>query len=902
MRSKRMLVLPCLLAGLYLLGQGPDHSNVASSHSSSNLLTHKVSSRKTPLTRRNWRMRLDQMPLRFEANQGQSARQVKFLSRGAGYTLFLTSNEAVLALQRAGRPSGIRPPAARGGVAFSHSRPAAINPSLLSNPMVAFRANGQPGGTEPGKSLAAHYSPQAPMKEAVVRMKLVGANPGAGITGVDKLAAKSNYFVGDDPKAWHTNIQNYARVNYHNVYPGIDLTYYGHQGRLEYDFVVNPGASPSSISLALGSESSSAPLSVDAQGNLVVRTSAGEVRFRKPVVYQPVAGPGKQGKHFLDGRYALSEHNHVGFKVAGYDKTRPLVIDPVLVYSTYLGGSGNDAGASIAVDSSGSAYVTGFTTSADFPGVSGGLQKSFGGGTQDAFISKLNASGAALIYSTYLGGGGNDAGHGIAVDAAGDAYVTGFTNSPDYPTTSGVYRTSCGTPGYGNAMVSKLNPSGSGLVYSTCLDDIYGAAFDVSSIVVDNAGNAYLTGDANVVFGDGGSSPLGVFVGKLSSSGATFNKSTLQDGDFAYAIALDKAGNVYITGDAGGGFPITPGAYQTTPRGGNDAFVSKLSAANLALIYSTYLGGTGNDYGESISVDASGDAHVAGATSSTNFPVTNGAFQPGFGGGSEDGFVAKLNPSGSALVYSTYLGGSQTEEATGISVDHSGNASVTGFTGSPNFPTTTGAFQTTFGGGIDDVFFTKLNASGSNPVYSTYLGGSNDESGTSIVLDAAGNAYITGMTDGGTFPTTSGSLQTTYGGGTQDAFVAKFSSAIPFASFKGRLEINRDSEKFNLNATFTLGPGGSINLSNQPLTLTIRPYSVTVPPNAFKTNAAGYIFHGTIGGTNLQVVIVRYGGISNTYVIQAVGSGANLAGATNPVPVTLTIGDNAGTTQIDAQM
>jgi hypothetical protein len=601
------------------------------------------------------------MPLYFEPNQGQTEAQVKFLSRGAGHTLFLTRSKAVLVLPR-------RDPEHR---------------------------------------------------QIVVDMAYVGANRQPQISGREELTGRVNYFIGDGARRWHTNIATYGKVLYRELYPGIDLVYYGRQGRLEYDFVVRPGADLRRIVLGF---SGVERLEVDPQGDLVLHTDLGVIRQRKPMVYQEIGGARRE----VSGSYVLQGTHRVGFKVAAHDASRPLIIDPVLFFSTYLSGSGGDLGYAIAADSAGNAYVTGYTASTNFPTTPGAFQTSIGGGS-DAFVTKLNPTGAApLVYSTYLGGGGGDIGYGIAVDSAGNAYATGFTNSTNFPTTPGAFQTSSA----GNtAFVAKLNPAGSALVYSTYL-------------------------------GGGGPCPA----------------PTCSDG--GRGIAVDSLGNAYVTGNTySTSFPTTPGAFQATSPGGNNAFVTKLNPAGSApLLYSTYLGGSGDDDGRGIAVDSQGNAYVTGITYSTDFPTTAGAFQTTYAGGG-DAYVTKLNPAGSAqLLYSTFLGGSLTDFAQGIAVDSAGNAFVTGGTESTNFPTTAGAFRTTRAGGFD-AYVAKLNPAGSAPlVYSTYLGGTSNDAGYGIAVDGVGNAYATGLTNSTDFPTTVGAVQGA-AGGSSDAFVTKLNPA-----------------------------------------------------------------------------------------------------------------------------
>jgi hypothetical protein len=663
-----------------------------------------------------------QIPLIFQVNEGQTAAEVNFLSQGSGYTMFLTPTEAVLNLQKAA-------PAVGGGA------------SLAATAKVADLAK------------VADW--------VVLTSSFVGANPQPQVVGLDRLLGTSNYFIGNDPSQWHTNVANYGQVEYQNLYPGVDLVYFGNQRQLEYNYVVSPGANPGVIKLAIkGAES----MTIDGQGNLVLHTAGGDVVEDAPVVYQEKGGV----RQTVSGQFALEGGGQVGFALGAYDHTRPLVIDPVLSYSTFLGA---DDGSGIAVDSAGNAYVTGETSSTGFPTTPGVFQTTNGGGYADAFVIKLDSTGTALVYSTYLGGTGFDYGTSIAVDTAGSAYVTGATSSTDFPTTPDAYQTIHGGEKW-DAFVTKLNPTGTALVYSTYLNGWYGA--DALGIAVDTGGNAYVTGCIEPLF------PAAAFVTKLNATGTALVYYTYLGGTtggaVGYGIALDTAGNAYVTGyTTSKDFPTTPGAFQPTFGGGNNfhAFVTKLNATG-TVVYSTYLGGSVSDQGAGIAVDTAGDAYVTGATTSTDFPTTAGAYQTTFGGGAFDAFVTKLNPTGTALVYSTYLGGTEADDdGTGIAVDSAGNAYVTGYTGSTDFPTTAGAFQTTFGGGSYDAFLTKLNPKGSGLAYSTYLGGTGYDQGYGIAVDSAGNAYVTGITESTDFPTTAGAIQTTFGGGT-DAFVAKF--------------------------------------------------------------------------------------------------------------------------------
>jgi len=456
-------------------------------------------------------------------------------------------------------------------------------------------------------------------------MQLAGASPASRVEGDSQLPGVANYFLGNDPAKWRTNVPTYAKVRYRHVYDGVDLVYYGNQSQLEYDFIVAPGADPRPIRLQF---EGARTLALNATGDLEVIGQKGQIAFHKPVVYQEMHGL----RQPVAGRFTLLGDNTVSFRVGRYDHAQPLVIDPVLSYSTYLGGTNGgdfgDYGSAVAVDSIGSAYITGHASSTNFPVTKGAFQlvNNEGQYGANAFVTKLNSSGTALVYSTYLGGSSDDDnayGLGIAVDSAGNACVAGYTNQNDFPVTKGAFQTVSG--GGPNAFITKLNSTGTGLIYST-----------------------YLGGDAAET-----------------------------SGDYANAIALDSSGNAYLTGSAGSSnFPVTKGAFQTVNKnpGLGNAFVAKLNAAGSALVYATYLGGSrvGNtgDYGGGIAVDKSGDAYVAGGTYATNFPTTFGSYQT-VNLGQSNAFVSKLNAAGSALVYSTYLGGNFADSAAAIAVDSS---------------------------------------------------------------------------------------------------------------------------------------------------------------------------------------------------------------------------------------
>ncbi|HJP92353.1 MAG TPA: SBBP repeat-containing protein [Pyrinomonadaceae bacterium] len=685
------------------------------------------------------------IPLSFVANYGQADKNVKFTSRGSGYSLALAPNTFTLAV----------------------ADPRNKNPE---KPIVQSRASA-----------------------SVIQATLLGGNAAANLTGLERLLTRTNYFIGSDPRKWKTNVPNYAKVKYSGVYPGVDLVFYGNQNRLEYDFTVSPGTDSSVISLGFEGMTD---MRVDEKGDLILRTDAGEIRQNRPVVYQQI----DDARRIIPASYLIKGKKQIAFQIANYDRSKPLVIDPSLAFSTYVGGSGMDRGDGIAIDSAGNAYITGDTFSTDFPVTTGAFQIGKVGFNTDAFVTKMNSTGTALIYSTYFGGANRDSGNDIALDEAGNAYVTGLTDSSNLPTTPGAFRTTSVLTDEFDAFAMKLNATGTALVYSTYLGSIVGGG-----IAVDSAGNAYIAGQADGHYPTtpgafqttpGGSSDA--FVTKLNSTGTALVYSTLLGGsgfDFASKIAIDSGGNAYVTGTAQAGFPVTAGAFQTSFNGPNDVFVTKLNSTGTALIYSTFLGGSGTDRANGIAVNVAGNAYVTGFSDSLNFPVTPGAFQTVKAAG-VDAFVTQLTAAGNGLAYSTYLGGNADDSGADIALDIAGNASVVGSTSSPDFPTTADAIQSDFGGGINDAFITRLNATGTGLVFSTYLGGSSTDAAISIAVDPAGSIYLTGQTFSADFPTTPGAFQTVFGGNS-DAFVAK----VVFSSFDVCLQDDGNGDSFQFNST-----------------------------------------------------------------------------------------------------
>jgi fibronectin type 3 domain-containing protein len=652
-------------------------------------------------------------------------------------------------------------------------------------------------------------------------MKMVGANPKPTVKGAEALPGKLNYYLGKDREKWRTGVPTYAKVRYQGVYPGVDAVYYGHQGQLEYDFVVAPGVDPGQIRLAF---EGAQQLEVDAAGDLVLHTPGGSVRQHKPIVYQevdgqrvPVAGEfalltdgqsamgegqsaavstpthpyTPRNRFALRGRHTSTRLPQVGFRLAKYDATRPLIIDPPLSFSTYLGGGDQDFCQGIGVDSTGKILVSGYTLSVDFP-TQNPSQATLNGGS-DAFVAKIDPDSPALLYATYLGGSrGEQPSVGeripIAVDPAGNAYVTGPTASNDFPTTQGVFQSQLRGPS--DAFVTKLDGVGA-LVYSTYLGGSKDDPIFSEGIAVNAAGNAFVAGDTispdfpvtNGAFQTSNPNGDKWYVTELETDGSDLEYSTLfgdpgvpsNSGKFR-DIALDGAGNVYLAGDTStAGMPITANALQRRGTGGDDVYVAKLDPRRLgpaALLYSTLLGGAGNEESNAIAVDSSNNIYVAGVTASTDFPTKN-PFQPQLLG-SSDTFLTKIAADGQSLSYSTYLGGGQssstdTEAAADLAVDNNGSAYLTGVTSNANFPTANPLSGPPAVG--LSCFVSQFSPDGQTLVFSTFLDGGAQDFGNAIAVDPVGNIYVGGQTRSVDFPTVN-PLQNALAGGT-DAFVVK---------------------------------------------------------------------------------------------------------------------------------
>lgn len=637
-----------------------------------------------------------------------------------------------------------------------------------------------------GLSLTSSQQTPEGSVNSTVQLQFIGANSQPEISGLNPLPGVANFFLGNNTSEWVSNVPTYSGVSYSELYPGIHLVYNGIEGQLKRDFIVEPGGNPDQILL---NYSGITGLDIREDGALILQTTLGELIETAPVIYQEIEGT----RIAISGGYRLLVDGLVGFEIGDYDPNYTLVIDPVLEYSSYLGGNQSDRGFDVALDREGNIYIAGITRSANFSAV-GGLQ-SANAGEGDVFVTKLDPTGTTILFSTYFGGSGTEASDdganaSIRVDNAGNIYLSGHTTSTDLPTTAGTIQTALS--GEQNNFVAKLNPSGNELIYSTYLG---GTGIERNwDMAIDDQGQVYLTGvttsadfplvnAAQNTFGGVGAFGFGdVFVSKINPTGTELVYSTYLGGsedDGANAIALDENGSAYVAGYTGSSnFPISPGAFQTQFNGAFlDAFVTKLDPSGSTLEYSTYLGGSGEadgDHVTGIAVDNDGNAYLAGYTDSQDFPSTSGAFQPTFGGGLYDSFVTKLNPTGTGLVYSTFFGGSADDFGLSLALDSLGNVYIAGNTDSPDFPTVN-ALQTSFSG-VADAFITQLNPQVSEAIYSTFLGGSERDFILGMVPDNAGNLYVTGGTRSPDFPITNDAIQSAKLEEALDGFIAKVSN------------------------------------------------------------------------------------------------------------------------------
>ena len=773
-------------------------------------------------------------PITFEANQGQAESTIKFLSRQNGFSLFLRSHEIVMMFS-----------------ADAHT-----------------------------ESNRLRVPPPEEAKGAVVRMRLVGANKQPKIVGLGELSAKVNYIIGADATKWHSNMPVYSKVKYEDVYPGIDLVFYGRQGQLEYDFIVSEGSDLDKVVLSFeGLES----LEVNSKGDLVLYSQRGIIVQRRPLIYQNVQG----NRRIISGKYILRGRNQVGFQVASYDHEMPVVVDPVIHYSSYFGGSGDDLSKTVDVDSNGNTYIAGRTLSTDLQ-MANSSQMGLGGGF-DVFVAKFDSSGS-LEYSTYIGGGGDDKAEYIRVDANGNVYITGETNSSDFPMKGPMQPSSGG--GF-DVFLTKLDPSGSGLIYSTFLG---GSGDEVGfGVDVDSGGNAYVMGRTDSIdfpvmkpFQPTSGGGLDAFVAKFDAAGSALVYSTYLGGSgqegygtiefntVGGGIVVDADGSAYVTSRTNStDFPVK-NPFQRFLRGGLDGFVTKINAAGSDVDYSTYLGGSGEESVYGIDVDSNGNVYITGETASTDFPTTTNAYQPmhGDGGIYGDAFLTKLDRTGSPLVYSTFLGGEDDEGSSAVAVDNSGNAYIVGRTRSLNFPTEN-PIQASLLGGYD-LFVSKLSPSGTSLVYSTYFGGEGHDSASGdLAIDDSGNVYITGFTDSAFSFYIVNPFQPMLAG-ERDGFVAKIMEIDSSADIS--VTMTDDTSQFSLSSQVT--------------------YSITVQ-NHGPDSATGVVIRDSLGehesfissniSSEISTGICSYSDRFNL-VICSIGSLANGESATVEIDVAI-LGD-----------
>ncbi len=744
----------------------------------------------------------------FEANLGQVDGQVKYLAHGQGYSLFLTSGAAVLGLRSAGAGAPTR----------------------------------------------------------WVRLDLQGANPAPGITGEEPQAARSNYFVGNKPAGWRTNIPNFSRVRYSQVYPGVDLIYYGRQGRLENDFEISAGTNPKVIAWQLAGADS---IRINSAGDLVFSVGGKEVSFAQPTAYQMEDGEQKD----VSIRYRVRGRK-ISFALGKYNRHENLVIDPVLTYSSYLGGTGGEVAYGVAVDGSGDAYVTGVTASNNFPTTASVYERTYVG-DGDVFVTEFNPQGNGLVFSTYLGGTGDDTPAQIYLDntrpnATGNLFITGSTTSLNYPVTGAAFQQAFG--GIQDGFLSEITPDGATLVMSTYIGG-EGTDFG-SALTLDSSGNVYVVGSTNstdfptmnpVQLGNNGG--YDAFVTEVNHAGqleySTYLGGTLAD--YGTGISVDSSGNILVSGYTfSSDFP-TQDALQSALGGGSDLFLTKFTPASSSLLFSTYLGGSSNDESLGMVLDSGGNIYLTGSTQSPNYPVTTSAYQSSLLG-TTNAFVTKLAPDASQVLLSTFFGGNTTDQADALALDSAGNIYITGYTQSTNFPLLD-ASQNVLGiagagncGSTNlqyvlpniicpDAFVVKFSTSGT-PVYSTFLGGSGTDAGQGIAVDSSGAAYVVGSTTSPNFPATAGTYDWLYqnANALSTAFVTKLSPQDAPSVALNPQQINFGSQPLNSPSdpiTVTLTNAGSAPLSIS---------SIAASGDFTQTNTCGSSVAGGSGTCTLQVV------------------------------------------------
>jgi hypothetical protein len=803
------------------------------------------------------------VPLGFEANQGQTDPQVNFLARGNGYSVFLTSGGMVLSL----RPS---------------------EPVALPTPATTAAGSIANNVASHGKTTV---TPPAP---TTMIFNLVGAASNPTAVGEDPLPTKVNYFIGHDPKKWRTNVQTYAKIRYQSVYPGIDLVYYGNNRQVEYDFVVAPGADANKVQFSVKGADA---LSVDADGNLVLTKGTTQLHFQTPTIYQQVNG----ARVKVAGNYALKDSTHVGFTVAAHDNSKTLVIDPVLVYSTLLGGRSSDQADAIAVDAEGNAYVTGSSSSPDFPlAIPGGSNPNL----QRIFLAKLDVSGSTLLFADYFGGtSGSDSATAIALDSSGNAYVTGTTYSTDFTILNAFQPVLAGSS---DTFLTKFSADGSDVVYSTYLG---GTNYEQgTSIAVDTAGQATIAGvtqsqdfplfnayQSTIAASQNNNWGLYGFFSRFSADGSSLVYSSYLAGNLVSSVcgycepytqilgvAQDTAGNLFVTGSTNNtNFPVTSGAYMTGYIGINnnsEGFVSKFDTTG-AIDYSTYFGGTNYTVSNAIAVDATGSAYITGydPANGDGFPITSTAICDPVTQNCEGMFVTKFDPAGANLTYSTFLGPDNQSQGRAIQVDASGNAYVIG-NGYSALYTPVNPIEGYIGN--YDVLLAEIDATGSSQVFSTFIGAEQTDYALGMVLDATGSIYIAGYTNSTFFPVTQSAFQSSWGGQI-DAFVLKVGPAAASA-----VTIGPSLLQFSTLTVGVASPPRSTILRNMgTAALTINTKTITgdftetddcgtsVAPGSFCTFTA--IFTPTAPGSRFGTILLGDNASGSPHLINMVGDGSS---------------------------
>lgn len=902
------------------------HSTVAASNA-----THNLSS--SVKDNPQWIAAYGKLPLSFEENVGQSAQEVRYISRGSGYNLFLTADEAVLAL----RP--------KTHLDFTPSHRFASLRTMREARRNALRTN--------------------PI--TTVRLHLDGANANPKIVAANRLPGKVNYFVGNDPRNWHTDVPTFEKVNYSNIYPGIDLVFYGSQRRLEYDFVVAPGADPSVIAMKIDG---SRNLRLNSRGDVVLSVPGGQVELQKPVIYQEVKGQRRE----VPGSFVIADNHRITFSVPNYDRKEPLILDPVLNYSTLVGGALDDDAVAIGVDANKNAYIAGNTTSTDFPHTTGAFQTAASPAAPNTavFVSELDPTGTQLLYSSYLSGSTpGEVAFGLAVDSTGKVYVTGQTFSSDFPTNSVVTGFKTGTntnAANGTGFVVKFDTTKAGAASFLYSSFIGGTNGDFGQgIAADSNGVAYVTGYTNSAAGttlDTFQQVNGAITALPNAHGAGFlskidttkssnallystylggdgaNGSATGFGDAGFGVAVDSTGKAYVVGTTSStNFnTISTNGYALTFPSGNTtstAFFAQIDTtllANQSLKYLTYLGGSGQDFGNAVALGPQNVAYVTGQTSSTTtlFPVTTGSY-PTTPSTLGVAFISKIDPSktpANSLIYSTLLGGSNGDDGLGIAVDANGNAYIAGKTSSLSssaghlFPVTPGAFQPSpaanaFGSG----FVAEVNPGGngqSDLVYSTFFGGSGNgnnqdlDKAEAIAIDSANDVYITGQTFSTNFPVAGTPTAPLHVGlnGTSDAFVAKLTLeptlVVSPTSLDFGMQLIGGSPAASKTVTLTNNTGANIAYTSATITgtnhadFTLAPAATGCSPNIVPGTPCviSVTFTPTVNGAETASLNIVDADSTSPQVIPLTGTGTNTPTdfTLSASPSTLTVAQGASGT------